>query len=298
MPIKGYKELEFDDRDVVDAHLRADPPLTSELTFTNLFMWRRCYRTLWREEAGCLLLVMSPEGEEPFGLPPVGAGDKLAAATALCADLAEAGQAPALKRVGGDLARALADSGDFAVELDRDNSDYVYLQEELANLPGRRFHKKKNHFNKFVKSFPYEYRALEPGLVGQVLDMQEAWCALRECHLHQSLASEDRAVYEALDHFGRLDYVGGVILIEGKVEAFSLGEALNADTAVIHIEKGNPEFNGIYAAINRLFAQNAWAEMTYLNREQDLGVAGLRKAKESYQPDHMVDKYLVIPQFV
>lgn len=298
MAIDGYKELEFADQELVNAYLGADPPRTSELSFTNLYMWRRHYHPAWREANGCLLLVMSPEGGEPFGLPPVGAGDKRAAARTLCADLAGAGLPASLRRVGKELAQALVASGQFKAKLDRDNSDYVYLQKELATLPGRRFHKKKNHFNKFVKSFSFEYRALEPGLVSRVLDMQESWCALRECHLDDSLASEDVAVCQALNRFGELGYVGGVILIDNKVEAFGLGEALNGDTAVIHIEKGNPAFSGIYAAINRLFAEKAWARMTYINREQDLGVAGLRKAKASYQPDHMVDKYLVTPEFI
>jgi len=297
LTLAGYKELELEDREAVNAFLRADPPRTSELTFTNLFMWRHHYRPQWRAEAGCLLLALAPNGQEPFGLPPTGAGDKLAAARALCADLSQAGARPSLQRVGQDLAQALAAAGGFRAQEDRDQSDYVYLAADLAALPGRRYHRKKNHYNKFAKNYQFEYRALEPPLVGRVLEMQESWCALRECHLDASLASEARAVYEALSHFGELDYRGGVILIEGRVQAFSLGEPLNPDTAVIHIEKGNPAFEGIYAAINLLFVERAWSAMTYINREQDLGLEGLRKAKESYLPQHMVPKYVVTPEF-
>ncbi|MCF8033909.1 MAG: phosphatidylglycerol lysyltransferase domain-containing protein [Desulfarculaceae bacterium] len=293
-----YQPLELSAKPVFDRHLHQGPPCISELTFSNLFMWRHHYQPLWREHGGCLLVIVSPEGGPAFGLPPAGGGDLLAACEALCRDLAEMGAAPVLNRVGERLALALDEGERFGTELDLANSDYVYLAEELADLPGRRFHRKKNHFNKFVKTHEFEYRPLEAELIAQVLDMQEKWCQIRECAADPGLASEDRAIYEALTHYDSLDYSGGVIIIEDKVAAFSLGEPLNPDTAVVHIEKANPEYDGIYAAINKLFVQNAWAHMKYINREQDLGLSGLRKAKESYQPDHMVNKYVVTPNFL
>ncbi len=298
MPLEGYKDLELADKEVFARHLKAGPPAISEMTFSNLFMWAHHYQPQWREAAGCLLVVVSPEGGAPFGLPPAGAGDKLQAALALCADLARAGHAPSLQRVGEALARELEADGRFRAAFDRDNSDYVYLAEELAELPGRRLHRKKNHFNKFAKNFSFEYKPLGPELIRRVLDMQETWCRLRECQEDPGLASEDRAIFTALTHYEHLDYAGGVILIEGQVEAFSLGEPLSPDTAVIHIEKGNPAFDGIYAAINKLFVAQAWGQMTYINREQDLGLSGLRQAKESYQPHHLVNKYVVSPNFL
>ena len=295
---QAYQELQLEDKAVFNRHLHAGPPCISEMTFSNLFMWRHHYMPRWREGQGCLLVVVSPEGGEPFGLPPAGEGDLLAAAEELCHDLADMGARPSLQRVGERLALALAEEGRFNIELDQANSDYIYLASELANLPGRRFHRKKNHFNKFVKNHDFTYRPLEAELIAQVLDMQEAWCQLRECSADPGLASEDRAVVEALSNYDALDYSGGVIVIQGKVEAFSLGEPLNPDTAVVHIEKANPEFDGIYAAINKLFVEHAWGEMKYINREQDLGLSGLRKAKESYQPNHMVNKYVVTPNFL
>jgi hypothetical protein len=110
------------------------------------------------------------------------------------------------------------------------------------------------------------------------------------------LLAEDFAVHEALTFFEELGFKGGAILINSVVEAFSLGEPLNEDMAVIHIEKANPEIPGLYAAINQLFCLNAWSEVTYINREQDMGSEGLRKAKESYYPHHMVNKYIVKPK--
>ncbi len=293
-----YQELELAHKAAFNRHLHAGPPCISEMTFSNLFMWRHHYQPRWREEQGCLLVMVSPEGGPAFGLPPAGEGDLLAAAEALCRDLAGQGHEPVLRRVGQRLALALAEEERFGMELDRANSDYVYLAKDLAELPGRRFHRKKNHFNKFVKSYEFEYQPLEAELIARVLDMQEHWCQLRECAESAELASEDRAVVQALTHYEHLDYSGGVILIDNQVQAFSLGEPLNPETAVVHIEKANPDFDGIYAAINKLFVQNAWAHMKYINREQDLGLSGLRQAKESYQPNHMINKYVVTPNFL
>jgi hypothetical protein len=261
-------------------------------------MWREFYRPIWREAAGCLAIIMRPHSAEPYALPPVQGpeGDAMAALTALMTDLRAMGAASSAHRVGEDFVEKHLDQTAFDAQLDRDQSDYVYLAEDLIKLSGKRFHGKKNHLNKFRKTTRHTYKPLDHETVECVLEMQESWCQLRDCQTDEGLMNEDRAIFEALTHFDRLDYVGGAIVINEVVEAFSLGEKLNPDTAVIHIEKANPEIPGLYAAINQMFAQGAWSGVTYINREQDLGLEGLRKAKESYNPHHMIDKYIVTPR--
>lgn len=296
--LPGYQELELNHQEDINSFLRNDPPQTSELTFTNLFMWRGLYRPIWREAFGCLAIIMQPQEGEPYALPPVigPGGEPMAALAALMDDLAALGAAPKACRVGADFVDKHLDRAIFGAELDRDQSDYVYAAQDLIKLSGKLFHKKKNHLNKFLKNVQFNYKPLDQETIECVLEMQESWCQLRDCRQDESLINEDRAIFEALTHFGHLGYAGGAIVINEEVEAFSLGERLNQDTAVIHIEKANPEIPGLYAAINQMFAANAWFEMSYINREQDLGVAGLRKAKESYHPHHMVDKYVVTPR--
>ncbi len=116
----------------------------------------------------------------------------------------------------------------------------MYLAEELAELPVGRLHRKEESFQQVRQNFSFEYKPLGPELIRRVLDMQETWCRLRECQEDPGLASEDRAYLHALTHYEHLDYAGGGDPIEGQVEAFRLGEPLSPDTAVIHIEKGNP----------------------------------------------------------
>jgi hypothetical protein len=108
-----------------------------------------------------------------------------------------------------------------------------------------------------------------------------------------NLMDEWQAVREALAHFSELDIQGGVVLIRDKVEAFALGELLNDRTAVVHVEKANPEVRGLYAVINQQFCEKEWKDVPYVNREQDLGEPGLRQAKQSYHPDHLVEKYRI-----
>ena len=198
-----------------------------------------------------------------------------------------------IDRVEESFLQQYVDPDRYTWALDRNNCDYVYKTEELIQLSGKSYHRKKNHLNRFVKSYAFEYRPLDQDLVECVLEMQAAWCTLRECRDKPDLLSEDHAVYEALTRFEELDYQGGGIIMEGKVEAFSLGERLNTETAVIHVEKANPDIPGLYTVINQRFCQHAWFHMPFVNREQDLGIHGLRKAKESYLPHHMVNKYKV-----
>ena len=296
MASDAFKPLEFQDKELFNEFLRRDPPRISELTFTNLYMWRHQYHPAWLQRKDCLLIVYQPKGEAPFGLPPIGAGNKREALDYLAQYLTKQTSQVRICRVDEDFVNAFVDPGEYVCTLDRDNSDYVYLAQDLINLSGRRYHRKKNHLNQFKKNFRFEYRPLDKELVDHFMQMQQTWCRMRECVENPELLVEDFAVHEALSRFDDLDYRGGAIVINDGVEAFSLGESLNRDTAVIHIEKANPDIPGLYAAINQLFCANAWSGMTYINREQDLGSEGLRKAKESYLPHHMVNKYTVVPK--
>jgi hypothetical protein len=291
-----FKPIEMQDKPLFDGFLRKDPPQVSELTFTNLFIWRHHYRPSWFESNGCILIVFHPQKGKTYGLCPFGPGDKKSALDVLCKAIAKQTTDVLICRVGEDFVANHVDPLKYEVVPDRDNSDYLYVAEDLVKLSGNKYHRKKNHLNQFIKNNVFEYHPFDAGLVKRVLGMQEAWCQIRECMEKPELLAEDFAVREALTYFEELGYQGGAILINSVVEAFSLGELLNPDTAVIHIEKANPDIPGLYAAINQLFCLNAWSKVTYINREQDMGVEGLRKAKESYYPYRMVNKYTVKPK--
>jgi len=259
-------------------------------------MWRHKYRPIWLQWEDCLLIILRPEADAPFGLPPVGPGNKSKALESLAEQLKQMTSEVRICRASEDFVEAHVDHDRYESLIDRDNSDYVYRSQDLIELSGRRYHSKKNHLNRFLKNYPFNYREMDRELVEGFLGMQEKWCQMRECVESPELLSEDYAIREALTHFEELDYRGGAVEINAEIEAFSLGEPLNPNTAVIHIEKANPDIPGLYGTINQLFCKNAWSPMEYVNREQDLGIEGLRRAKESYHPHHMVNKYTLIPK--
>ena len=292
----GYQELTIGHREEIDRFLASDPPFSSELTFTNLFIWRHHYRPLWRAEIGFLLLICRPPEGEPFGLRPIGPGNPGLALETLIHDLEGLTDTPAIRRVEGEFLARLSDPDRFSTQEDPANSDYIYLAQDLIELKGRKYQKKRGHLHRFTRNNSFEYAPLTPDLVGSLLDLQESWCRIRDCRTSPELLDEDRAVFEALTHFGELGFKGGLIRTQGRVEAFALGEQLNPRTAVIHIEKANPGIDGLYAAINQLYLQETWSGVEFINREQDLGLPNLRKAKLSYHPHHQVIKHTLIPK--
>jgi len=163
----------------------------------------------------------------------------------------------------------------------------------LIELKGRKYHRKRNHIKQFQEKYSFQYIPLAPEWIPQCLQLQTEWCDLRDCEASPGLLNESLAIKEAFTHFEELGVKGGAILINGKVEAFTLGDPLNPETIVIHIEKANPAYEGLYPTINQAFLEHQGSGYTYVNREQDLGEEGLRKAKESYFPHHLVNKYTI-----
>ena len=182
---------------------------------------------------------------------------------------------------------------EFFIEPTRDQFDYVYRSQDLIQLAGRRYHSKRNHINKFTQSYSFTYSSLGERHLQACMELGGRWCELRRCEEDLNLRGESEAVQEALTHFSSLKIQGGVILIQDKVEAFSLGERLNPETAVVHIEKANPEIHELYTMINQQFCEKSWSNVPMINREQDLGEPGLRQAKLSYLPVHLVEKFRI-----
>ncbi|GBC61317.1 DUF2156 domain-containing protein [Desulfonema ishimotonii] len=171
--------------------------------------------------------------------------------------------------------------------------DYLYSVPELIALKGNRFHKKKNLLNQFKKKYEYRYVPLTPEMTREALAMQEYWCTWRDCESAETLASENRVIARVLAAWEDLENLsGGAIFAEGKMVAFTVAEQMSAERVVIHFEKGLTEYKGVYQAINQMFLA-ANSQFRQVNREQDLGDEGLRKAKMSYNPVGFVRKYRV-----
>ena len=288
-----FRFLDLADKALVDAALEKYPPEISELTFTNLFCLNAKRQVLVAEHEGGLVFL-AKEGERSFFLTPVCACDVKSTARAMFERAQAAGFEPVIERAPEATAEELAQAG-FKVEEDRANWDYVYRVSDLALLEGRHFDGKRNLIRQALASHQCEYRRITADNLSDCLALETSWCNLRHCELDPGLEAEQRAIAVCLENWERFSLIGGSVIVDGRIQAFAIGERLNPTTAVVHFEKANPEMRGMYQLINQWFSRNGLSEHAYVNREQDLGIEGLRKAKESYHPHHMVRKFTVRP---
>ena len=291
-----FKALAKEDKPILDAFFRARYYENSHFNFTNLYTWRNPYHIMWAVADGVLYFRAEWQGEL-FALQPFGPEEKMEAAVShLLAWFAEIGKPFAISGIERSFAQVLESytGAEFQVESDRKNSDYVYRSEDLIQLAGRKFHSKKNHLNSFRKNYAEaEYLPITDEIVTQCKLNINGWYKLRAQEQPDDpfMAAEREAIIEVLNNFQDFGLKGGALLVDKRVVAFTFGEQLNSDTAVIHVEKADPEVRGAYPAINQAFVAHAWADMTYINREEDMGLEGLRKAKESYRPVKMIEKF-------
>lgn len=296
--IKRYPD--FSDVDIrmkpyFDDLLGMNPPMASEYTFTNVFIWRHAYRfkLCLLDEALCI------KGTDRSGLDffMVIAKDTDAYTDTikhLASLTVKDGGVLRLFRVEERFVAPLKQAvPTLAEEYDRDNSDYVYLAADLRELKGRKYDGKRNHIKHFKDHYVHAYADMSDRYREDCLLLTETWYRSKN---DERLLPDVIATKEALTHYTELGLFGGVILIDGAVKAFSLAEQLNPDTAVIHIEKYDAAYEGITQTINQQLCEHACMRYTYINREQDLGSPGLRKSKSSYNPVQILRKYRMSTQ--
>ena len=187
-----------------------------------------------------------------------------------------------------------ASGGRIDAEESKEHWDYLYDKTELIELRGKRFHKKKNLLNQFKKKYDFEYKAFTKDMVHMALGMQADWCTWRDCESSAALEAENRVILRILNQWEKLTEIrGGALIVDRKMVAYTVAEEVAQDTLLIHFEKGNPDYKGVYQAINQMFLAHSNEEIKYANREQDLGNEGLRKAKLSYNPVDFNRKYRI-----
>lgn len=180
----------------------------------------------------------------------------------------------------------------FEYNTDRDYFDYIYLQKDLSELKGKNYQPKRNHVNRFMKEYNYEYVPLTTDLIPECLELETAWCITHDCSGQESLENERKALGHAFRNFEELDIQGGVLRIDNKIVAFTYGAPINQDTFGIMIEKADTQVDGAYSMINKEFVSRLPEQFIYVNREEDLGIQGLRQAKSSYHPIILLEKSL------
>jgi hypothetical protein len=287
-----FAPLDISHRGTISGALADEPPDVSELNFAEIFSWRGVRQTRISDLDGALCLFITRHGKRCF-YPPLGARDPATAMRSMLLWLREQGQEGFVYGLTGRQAAGAAATAELLAEEDPDNADYVYRTQDLIHLPGRNYDGKRNHIRNFMRSYDFVYAALDSRALPEVIDFQRRWFAGRRRTDLPGLAAEDQAMHELLRHYRELPVTGASIRIDGRIEAFTIGSPLNPDTALVIAEKANSQIRGLYQAMNQMFCENTLSRYAWVNREQDAGDAGLRRAKLSYYPHHMVAKYRV-----
>ena|ERR1039457_139028 len=289
MEIPQYPEsrlLEISDKKLFDSVFIEKQPEISEFSFANLFLFRHAHSyKLTRLNDSIVVLGHAYEGTH-FFLPPM---------TGNISQSLQELQTEGLTLYGADsaLINKYLDKRSIDIIPDRDNFDYLYLREDLAGLPGNRFHKKKNRIKYFTSRHLFRVELYREEFLEECISLLDEWGRIHSGTENNSISLEIAAAGEALQMAAILGLQGLVVLVEGVVKAFSLGEKLNKDMSVCHFEKADPFMEGLFQFINREFSSQLFIDCRYVNREQDLGEPNIRKTKLSYHPIRMVEKFRV-----
>ena len=262
----------------------------SVYNFTTAFIWGGADYVKFSEIAGCLVLFYQFPNSALCASYPVGDGDKKEAVIKTCEFMTSNGAAPVMRNLSPFMAEELKllFPDKFEYISDRNAFDYVYETKKLIELSGKELHAKRNHYNFFKKNYNYHYRKMTQEDSLECKELFDKWIAEKEESKWLKVSRE--ATFAALDNLKSLDLTGGIIEIDEKICAFSVGEAVSTDTALIHLEVADTDFRGAFNAINQEFCAHEWNDFTYINREEDMGLLGLRKAKESYRPAFLIEK--------
>ena len=288
----SFKDIELQDKELITSYTQNSPRRNCDLSFSNLCSWRFLYNTKFAIMDGFLLLKFWANDELVY-MMPIGNGDLTKVLDALVEDAHREGEPFCLLGICSGMCSELEAfmPGKFQFTADRDYADYLYLRTASPRLP-ERIPVKRNHVNKFKRTYNYEYTPITPDRIQECLDLEAEWCKANNCDQHEGTGNERRALVYALHNFEELGLTGGILHVDGKIAAFTFGMPINQDTFGVHVEKADTSIDGAYAMINYEFANHIPEQYVYLNREEDLGIEGLRKAKLSYQPAIILEKYV------
>ncbi|MDE7195148.1 MAG: phosphatidylglycerol lysyltransferase domain-containing protein [Oscillospiraceae bacterium] len=308
-----FKRIEITDRARAVELLARSGFRGCEYTFGNNFVWRNFYNVEIAFEEDFYFCRFGKEGDYKFSFPagrkpsarrepfagrsPLSDGDVKRAVELLKGYCGEKGIKLVISANKEITERLLELYPDSKAEYSRDTSDYIYLAEDLAELKGKKYHAKRNHLNRFYEN-NWSYEPLTADNMAECIEMNDRWCEENlGCDVvseeDRSKRDEECIVRCSFKYFNKLEYIGGVLRVDGKVQAFTFGEPSAEDCFVVHVEKALRDYQGAYAAINREFVKSLGGRYKYINREDDTGAENLRKAKLSYYPVFLEEKSYV-----
>lgn len=296
-----FRRITLEDKEWIDTLLSYNDYGSTEYNFSVLYIWREAYATRIARYKDFLFVrygEIETNDRRVAYIFPAGKGDLKEAVNLLREDAAKRGYPFLLVPVLAEQKALLEElfPGEFTYTQNRDNFDYVYSAESLISLKGKKYQSKRNFVQRFKRENDWKFEPITPENAGECKEMNNQWCKLYGCANNKSLSEEECSVKCALNNFQALKLKGALLRVNGKVVAFSIGEKLNSNSVLIHIEKAFAYIDGAYPAMSQaflLYLQEEGLEFEYVNREDDAGDEGLRKAKLQYHPLFMIEKYIV-----
>ena len=282
------KEITLEDKEIINSFLKKRGGMCQEVCFSNLYMWKAGYNMRYDIVDGFLVIFA---GYDPIGQYfhfPIGEREKKEVLLKLDEYMVEKYGSYSIRKLLQSEADELESlfPQKFKMEKNREFFDYIYNVKDLIELGGKKYHSKKNHLNTFINSYNYKYITITPENINWCSDKALSW-------INERNEDPDREEYIAaqtmFEGYFKLDLKGAFLTVDDEIAAITVGEN-NFGTVIIHFEKANPDFKGAYAAINQMFLKNEFLNINYVNREEDLGIEGLRKAKLSYKPAILLEK--------
>ena len=292
----NFQEVTIHDKDKLNPFLTKATFRNCDFSFSNIYCWASKYKTSYAIESGFLFLRFWAGGKKVGYMYPLGDGCLKTALETIIADAKER-EEPfrmfALTRKMFENIEAV-----FPGKLEYMPSpswfEYIYNTGDLINLTGKKYQSKRNHINKFKKTYRYEYIPITPEIIPECLDLYSKWCSENGNCNDPSLLDEKVSVERAFAHFEELGLTGGALRVDGTLVAYSYGQPITSDTFGVHAEKSLYEIDGGFTMINQQFAEQVCAGYAYMNREEDLGLESLRKAKLSYHPAILLEKGMAL----
>lgn len=283
-----FKTPEVTDADWVRRKLNGSGRMGSEACFGNLYMWCDAYNCSLADVDGMLVC----RAGDSFTYP-VGDGDAKAVVEKLMAFAEDRGQKLRFHSMNEESKEELDNffPGLFEFEETRDTFDYIYSVEDLAVLSGKKYHGKRNHISFFEANFDWSYEQMTAETAKECMEFSDYWYRANKEKAETGTDKEMVAIHKALENFDALGIVGGILRVQGDIVAYTFGEPISDKLFCTHVEKAVANIRGAYPMINREFAKNSINTYELVNREEDLGLPGLRRAKESYRPKILLTKY-------
>lgn len=291
--ILDFREPELSDRQWADELLAGSGFRGCIYTFGNNYVWRKVYNIqICRYKDFYMLMNSDHTDGQPRFFFPAGRGD-LHEAIAVLREYCSGLGVPLMMTANKQSTEWLvANYPEVRAEGDRDGFDYVYNSADLAELKGKKYHSKRNHLNRFYEN-DWSFEPITAANIPDCVSVLDQWLAANSTEPDADKQTEAAVVRESLDNFAALGYTGGLLRVSGEPQSFTFGEKSSEDTFVVHAEKALLNYQGAYTAVNCEFAKRIAGQYRYINREEDAGSPGLRKAKLSYHPAFMEEKYFV-----